>query len=156
MTQDANTMSLFRPPIVRSAGAVLDRALFAKTIPVAAARVYNIKNVAKYRTQMEKTKESIIMERLKNIVSDPDAALASKGGKCLLLKPDVKPGGMHAAQIGMISTDLQIDPSTWSPSLKEAVEAKELGVIDYNLELGYDYWTYCRLSLTCNNLEEQI
>lgn len=34
------------------------------------------------------------------------------------------------------------DSTTWSSNLKEAVNAKELGVIPYNLKLDYDYWNY--------------
>ena len=33
-------------------------------------------------------------------------------------------------------------PTTWSPILQEAVKANELGVVDYNLVLDYDYWNY--------------
>lgn len=33
------------------------------------------------------------LERIMNVRPDPDPVLAEKGGKCLLLKPDVKPGG---------------------------------------------------------------
>ena len=40
-----------------------------------------------------------------------------------------------------------LDPSTWSNFIKEAVQAQELGVIDYNLELDYDYWTYCTFGI---------
>lgn len=86
-------MSLFRPPIVRSAGAALDRSLFTKKIPVAAARVLDIKNISKYRAQLDKSKDLLKLDRLTNVRPDPDANLASRGGKCLLLKPEVKPGG---------------------------------------------------------------
>lgn len=99
MNDNLDSMSLFHPPVIRSAAAVLNRALFSKTVPIAAARVYNIKNVAKLRAQLEKTKESLIQERLKVIVPDPDAEFASKGGKCLLLKPSVKPAGMEQCKL---------------------------------------------------------
>ena len=89
-----DSMSLFRPPIVRSAGAILDRALFSKTVSIAAARVHNNKNLAKFRKSLEKSEEILIQERIKNIIPDPDAGIAAKGGKCVLLKPQVKPGGM--------------------------------------------------------------
>ena len=36
-------------------------------------------------------------------------------------------------------------PATWSPSLQEAVKADELGVVDYELTLDYNYWNYCTL-----------
>lgn len=35
-------------------------------------------------------------------------------------------------------------PETWSESLKEAVKAEEVGVVDYELVLDYNYWNYCR------------
>jgi len=42
---------------------------------------------------VRETEESIIQERLKTIVPDLDAAIASKGGKCMFLKPEVNLGG---------------------------------------------------------------
>ncbi|KAH7370623.1 guanine-N(1)--methyltransferase-like protein [Rhexocercosporidium sp. MPI-PUGE-AT-0058] len=120
------TMSLFRPPIVRSASAALDRALFSKTIPIAAARVANLKNLSRFRQQLDKSKELMQLERVMNVRPDPDPVLAEKGGKCLLLKPEVKPE----------------DPSTWSAALREAVKGEDVGVIPYDLKLDYNYWTY--------------
>ncbi|RDW60160.1 tRNA (guanine(37)-N1)-methyltransferase [Coleophoma crateriformis] len=119
-------MSLFRPPIVRSASGLLDRSLFSKTIPLAAARIANVKNVSKIRAKLEGSREVLKLERTINVRPDPDSALASKGGRCLLLKPEVKVG----------------DSTTWSDTLKEAVNLNEVGVIPYNLELDYKYWTY--------------
>lgn len=89
-------MSLFRPnaALVRSAGTILDRTLFSNTIPITAARIFNLKNVGKFRGQMERSKELLKLERIGNVRADPDEDLAKKGGKCLLLKPEVKPGGM--------------------------------------------------------------
>ena len=88
-------MSLFRPPIVRSAGAALDRSLFTKKFPLAAARVLDNKNISKYRGQLEKAKDILKLERLGSVRSDPDESLASKGGRCLLLKPEVQRGGTY-------------------------------------------------------------
>jgi tRNA (guanine37-N1)-methyltransferase len=85
--------ALFRPPIHRSAAAVLDRALFSKTIPIAAARVTDRKQISRCRTQLDKSKELLHLERLTAVRDDPDPISASKGGKCLLLKPEVKPDG---------------------------------------------------------------
>jgi tRNA (guanine37-N1)-methyltransferase len=88
-------MTLFRPPIVRSAAATLDRSLFAKTIPISAARIANKKNISKHRADLLRTKESLQLERLSNIQPDPDPSLASKGGKCVLLKPSIKVEGIY-------------------------------------------------------------
>lgn len=40
-------------------------------------------------------------------------------------------------------SDELADPTTWSPILQEAVKAQELGIIQYDLTLDYDYWNYC-------------
>ncbi|KAM3087468.1 tRNA(m(1)G37)methyltransferase, variant 3 [Clarireedia jacksonii] len=120
-------MSIFRPPIVRTAASgILDRSLFSKTIPLSAARISNNKNISKCRSQMQKSKELLLLERISNVRPDPDPQLAEKGGKCLLLKPEVK----------------HDDLSTWSTILQEAVKAQELGVIPYDLTLDYNYWNY--------------
>ncbi|KAF7927831.1 hypothetical protein EAE99_005208 [Botrytis elliptica] len=119
-------MSLFRPPVVRSAAGVLDRALFSKTIPISAARLMNNKIISKCRSQLTKSKEMLLEDRVAPIRSDPDPEFAAKGGKCLLLNPKVK----------------HDDPTTWSPILHEAVKAQELGVIPFDLTLGYDHWNY--------------
>lgn len=31
--------------------------------------------------------------------------------------------------------------------MKKGVESQEMGVIDYSLQLDYDYWTYCRFRM---------
>lgn len=61
---------------------------------MAAARVSNVKNLSRFRQQLEKSKELMQLERVMNVRPDPDPVLAGKGGKCLLLKPEVKPEGM--------------------------------------------------------------
>jgi tRNA (guanine37-N1)-methyltransferase len=86
-------MSFFRPPIVRSAGATLNRALFAKTVDIAAARVNDPKHIAKYRKQLEKEKDILLADRLSAVVNDPDETLAAQGRKCLLLRPGIKLDG---------------------------------------------------------------
>lgn len=85
-------MSLLRPPIVRSATAALDRALFTKTFPISAVRISNIKNISKIKTGLEQSREILKLERLTNVRPDPSSS--AKGAKCLLLRPEVKPGGM--------------------------------------------------------------
>ncbi|KAI9048130.1 hypothetical protein LZ554_007925 [Drepanopeziza brunnea f. sp. 'monogermtubi'] len=126
LAASVNAMSLFRPPIVRSASAALDRTLFSKTIPMAAARVASLKNLSCYRQKLEKSKELMQLERVMNVRPDPDPILAEKGGKCLLLKPEIKAE----------------DPTTWSAVLQEAVEKDDIGIIPYDLKLDYSYWTY--------------
>jgi tRNA (guanine37-N1)-methyltransferase len=39
-------------------------------------------------------------------------------------------------------TNVNLDPTTWSSILQEAVKAEELKVIPFSLKLDYTYWTY--------------
>lgn len=89
-------MALFRPPIHRTASATLDRALFKREIPLAAARVLDNRHISRVRAKFEKNKDLLRLERLTSIRADPDASQASKGVKCLLLRPEVKVDGMFA------------------------------------------------------------
>lgn len=97
LSDSIDLMALFKPPIHRSAKAVLDRTLFRKTVPISAARITDNKLISKYRGNFEKSKELLHAERLTNVRKDPDATLAAKGVKCLLLRPDVKPNGRNAS-----------------------------------------------------------
>lgn len=140
-------MSLFRPPIVRSASAILDRSLFSKTILIAAARVANPKNISRFRTQLEKSKELAKLERIQHVQSDPDPALAKNGVKCLLLRPEIKPEGEEYTDRGRKRLNVA-DPATWSEVLREAVKQEELRVIPFDMKLDYNYWTYRKFEKT--------
>ncbi|KAK3496653.1 Met-10+ like-protein-domain-containing protein [Neurospora hispaniola] len=122
-TQD---MAIFSPPVVRSGAGALNRALFTKTVNLAAAAVNDNRLISKYRKELEHNKELLRQDRLSPIVNHPDKALADQGKKCLLLSPNVKAP----------------EPETWGAALKEGVQKKELSVIPYELQLNYDYWTY--------------
>ncbi|KAH7635113.1 hypothetical protein SMAC4_12596 [Sordaria macrospora] len=122
-TQD---MAIFSPPVVRSGAGALNRALFTKTVNLAAAAVNDNRLISKYRKELEHSKELLRQERLSPIVNHPDKTLADQGKKCLLLSPSVKAP----------------EPDTWGTALKEGVEKKELDVIPYELKLDYDYWSY--------------
>jgi tRNA (guanine37-N1)-methyltransferase len=117
---------MFRPPIVRSASAILDRSLFSKTFPLAAARIANHKAISKWRGELDKTKELLRVDRVSAVRIDPDPVLAAAGAKCVLLRPEVR----------------HDDPATWSAVLQRAVEEKELSLTPFDLTLDYDYWNY--------------
>ncbi|KAE8441541.1 hypothetical protein EG329_004849 [Mollisiaceae sp. DMI_Dod_QoI] len=137
-----DAMSFLSPPIVRSAGAILERSLFSKTFPITAARITNPKKISEYRSQFEKSRELLRLERLTNVQPDPDPTLASKGTKCLLLSPIVKPE----------------DQSTWSNILKEAVKTEDVNIVPYDLKLDYNYWTYHDImkSILPDDAQEEI
>lgn len=126
MTTPSHIEDLFRPPVLRPFSGALDRSLFSRTIPLAAATISDNKHISRLRRDLAKSKEILEVERISPIAPHPDSALASKGTKCLLLNP--------ATQAG--------DSSTWGAVVKAGVEKGELGVIPYELKLDYDYFNF--------------
>ncbi|KAL1842559.1 hypothetical protein VTJ49DRAFT_3347 [Mycothermus thermophilus] len=112
-------MTVFQVPIVRTGTAALNRALFSKSIGIAAAAVHDNKTIAHYRKALQASKEILQADRVSPICPHPDKTLADQGRKCLLLNPSVK------AEV-----------------LKDGVQKKDLSVIPYELKLDYDYWSY--------------
>ncbi|KAF6836818.1 tRNA methyltransferase trm5 [Colletotrichum plurivorum] len=126
-------MITFRAPLARAATS-LDRSLFSKTVSLAAATVKDPRNISKYRQQLEKSKELLLLERLDSCRTAPNDAKL----KCLLLRPGVK----HDA------------PTTWGPVFQEGVKSGELEVVPYELQLDYDYWSY--LDVMTSILPEEL
>ncbi|KAK3330216.1 putative undecaprenyl pyrophosphate protein [Apodospora peruviana] len=127
--EEAIRMSLLHPPIVRTGAGALNRALFTKKVDLAAATVQDPRLISKYRKVLADSKALLRQDRISPVVTVPEdkaKGLLERGRKCLLLAP-----GVDAKE-----------PDTWGPVLKEAVEKKELDVIPYELELGYDYWSH--------------
>ncbi|MCJ1368454.1 tRNA(m(1)G37)methyltransferase [Acarospora aff. strigata] len=116
---------MFRPPVNR-AMRVLDRSFFKKRIPLAAARVLDNTKISKCRKELERSKELLRLERIAVVRPDPEEGPRASGRKCLLLQATVIPN----------------DTSTWSSTLQDLVANKDLNVLDYKLDLNYDYWTY--------------
>ncbi|KXX76995.1 hypothetical protein MMYC01_206983 [Madurella mycetomatis] len=119
-------MSMFRPPIIRTGTAALNRALFTKKVDLAAAALHDARLIAQYRKILHSSKEILQVDRISPIRPHPDQTLARQGRKCLLLNPTIKAR----------------EPDTWGPTLKDGVEKEELTVIPYELQLDYDYWNY--------------
>ncbi|PSN63110.1 hypothetical protein BS50DRAFT_530730 [Corynespora cassiicola Philippines] len=116
---------MFAPPVNR-AMKVLDRAFFQKTVPTSAARIFNPRDIARCRTELDRSKDSLGLSRITPIRSDPSDEHAKKGSKCILLRPEV----------------LHNDPKTWSPKLQDLERSGTLGVIPFQLHLDYNYFTY--------------
>lgn len=136
----ASDMSIFRPPILRTAAltaaASLNKALFTSTFEIAAAQVHDNRLISKYQKALTSSKELLRVERLASVADDPEAPAEPAAGtaapakplpkkKCLLLRPGIVPSS----------------PETWSDVLKQGVEKSELGLIPYQLTLHYDHWT---------------
>ncbi|KAF4122629.1 tRNA (guanine37-N1)-methyltransferase [Geosmithia morbida] len=118
--------SLFRPPAAARAAQTLDRTLFSRTLPATAAVVRDNKLLSRYRKDFEGTRELLNIDKMRPIVAHPDPALARQGSKCLVLDPAIKSSV----------------PETWSSKLKEALDAGELSLIPYNVDIDYTYWSY--------------
>lgn len=89
MSDDPNDM--FAPPINR-AMKVLDRSFFRKTVNTSAARIFSPKDISHVRTALERSRDALKI-RLDAVRPDTDAVRAAKGGKCLILKPEVVHNG---------------------------------------------------------------
>ncbi|KAF2676659.1 hypothetical protein K458DRAFT_396694 [Lentithecium fluviatile CBS 122367] len=118
---------MFAPPFNR-AMKVLDQS-FQKTIPTAAARIFNAKDISRVRNDLDRSHD-VIKNRFGPVRPDPDTARAKKGGKCILLRPEVVPS----------------DRQTWSTKLQELESASTVGVILYQLQLDYGRFTYAEIT----------
>ena len=91
MNEPFPASDMFRPPINRAMRA-LDRSFFQKSIPLSAARIYDNKQISKYRTELGH--DLLKLDRMPVVRSVTD--FDGQEGKALLLKPEVKPGGKTA------------------------------------------------------------
>ncbi|KAF7505410.1 hypothetical protein GJ744_000956 [Endocarpon pusillum] len=101
---------------------VLDRSFFQKIIPIAAATVFDDRNISAVRGQIQCEGSSLGVSSIKSIVVDETVP---GGRKCMLLRPGI----------------VAVDPKTWSPTIAELVEKKLVGLRPYDLKLTYDDWS---------------
>lgn len=118
-------MRLIRPPVLATS-TILNKAAFTQTFNIAAASVRDTKNISRIRQALSKNSDVLTLERHPSVMPDPDASLAARGRKCLLLKPTIS----------------ATKPETWGPVVSELVRQDDIGIVAYKLNLGYDYWTY--------------
>ncbi|KAI9172020.1 tRNA (guanine(37)-N1)-methyltransferase [Paramyrothecium foliicola] len=119
-------MNLFRAPAAARAAKTLDRSLFSQVVPTAAASIRENNLISRYRKELEKTREVFALDKFNPIASDPNPELAAQGKRCLILKPNVKPQS----------------PETWSAVLRQAADTGDVKVIPYNVQIGYNLWSY--------------
>jgi tRNA (guanine37-N1)-methyltransferase len=84
--------TMFRPPVNR-AMKVLDRAFFQKTVPTSAARIYRHNDLSTYKKKLQSSKDEVNLPRYKSIQPDPVEETARAGGKCIVLRPEIKHDG---------------------------------------------------------------
>ncbi|KAF1808636.1 hypothetical protein P152DRAFT_462361 [Eremomyces bilateralis CBS 781.70] len=122
---ELQTEEMLRPPVNRSMR-VLDRSFFNRRIPLSAARIFNSQNISAVRNTLTKSGDGLFLPRITTIRKDPDPSLAASGRKCYLLRPSLKHN----------------DQGSWGPTVSEMVSQQNIGVIPYELEIGYNDWTY--------------
>ncbi|KAK2741749.1 tRNA(m(1)G37)methyltransferase [Myotisia sp. PD_48] len=117
---------MLRPPINRVMR-TLDRSFFQRTIPLAAATVFDPKNLKPIKNQLIQSKDILSAPRLQTIYPVQNPATKEEARlKCILLREGLKAD----------------DATTWSPTIQELVNAKTVELKPYNLSVGYDYWTH--------------
>jgi tRNA (guanine37-N1)-methyltransferase len=83
---------MFAAPVNR-AMKVLDRSFFQKTIPTSAARIFSPKDISRCRKELTASRDTLPNNRVDPIRVDADTERAQKGGKCLVLRPEVVHNG---------------------------------------------------------------
>ncbi|KAJ5475579.1 tRNA (guanine(37)-N1)-methyltransferase [Penicillium diatomitis] len=128
---------MFRPPVNRAMKS-LDRSFFRKTVPLAAAKIFEKSQISNVRQALGKSHDLLVLPRLNVIreLKDQDGAVR----KGLLLREDIKVD----------------DKTTWSPVINELVQKGTVAMTPYNLELDYDYWSYAEIasSILPEDMEE--
>ncbi|KAI4155903.1 MAG: hypothetical protein LQ340_000653 [Diploschistes diacapsis] len=114
---------MFRPPTNR-AMQVLDRSFFKKSVPLAAARVFEDNQIGPLRSHLRR--ELLEVERISAIRPVPSDQASKRGQKAMLLQPDIRPDDSH----------------TWSPTLQTLVDEGRISIFPYDLHLSYEDWAY--------------
>lgn len=86
-------MNFFRAPAAARMAKILDRSLFTNTLQAALACPRDNKLLSKYRKELEKTGEVLLLHRLDYVKPNPDPAQAALGKKALVLQPKVNADG---------------------------------------------------------------
>lgn len=47
-----------------------------------------------------------------------------------------------------------IAPETWSPILQEAAKVGDIKVVPYDIDIGYEFWTYSESKTPRSHIEE--
>ncbi|KAB8356677.1 hypothetical protein FH972_024253 [Carpinus fangiana] len=110
---------MFRPPVNR-AMRILDRSFFQKDVHLAAARIFDVRNISRIRAELQKSKD--ILARRAVMPVQPDPVDVSK--KCILLRPDISAA----------------DSSTWPPTIARLTSSGDVSLVPFKLHLDYDHW----------------
>lgn len=81
--------NLFRAPAAARGIKALDRSLFSRKVPTVAAAIRDRRHIAKYRQELQASRDLFLLPRLNSIVAHPDPAVAETGAKCIILKPEI-------------------------------------------------------------------
>jgi tRNA (guanine37-N1)-methyltransferase len=92
MNSPAELPSLFLPPINRSMR-ILDRSFFHKTLPIAAATVFEDRNLSAVREKVQRSGNLLgVSLSIKAVVPDETVP----GRKCVLLRPGILATGLFS------------------------------------------------------------
>jgi hypothetical protein len=83
---------VFRPPVNR-AMRELDRGFFQKTVPIAAATVFEDRNLSAVRSKIQNAGNLLGVFSIKAVVPDETVP----GRKCVLLRPGISATGLHTS-----------------------------------------------------------
>lgn len=135
----AQLQGIFRPPANRSMR-VLDRDYFYKTVPIAAATVFDNRNLSTVRARVQRAGDLLAVSSIKAVLPDESVP----GRKCVLLRPGISVTGLSYGScicIIRLSSHIVTDPRTWSSTITELVEHQTVGLRPYDLKLTYEDWT---------------
>jgi len=140
--ENSPDMLSLRAPLAKGL-TTLDRSLFTKTLSLAAASVVDKRHIAKYRKQLQSSNDLFSLPRISPIRDDPSEP--ARGQKCLILRPGIKAQGLCPFDFYILrKTHPFVEPDTWGNVVREGVEAKELRLNPYELQISYPSWTYCK------------
>lgn len=137
---------MFRPPVNRSMR-VLDRSFFQKRIPLSALRILDPRTITKIRTELDKSKDILYINRLQNIVADRSEG--ANGHRCVLLRPQMNDQGKHISRHlsqGQLPTHFIGQEWPWSPKVEELQRSELAKLVPFELFLDYKYWSYAELA----------
>ncbi|KAI5290224.1 tRNA(m(1)G37)methyltransferase [Ascosphaera acerosa] len=136
---------MFRPPVNRLMR-TLDRSFFRKTVPMAAATVFDKRQIAPVKKALMKTDELCTAPRIIPVRPAPASGRTPEEGVIWDLRREKMGGELRTdsdAKCLLLDEKVKAnDKATWSPILQELVDKSTVQVQPYNLLLDYDYWTY--------------
>lgn len=81
---------IFLPPVNRSMQTTLDKSFFRKVVPLAAATVFDVKQITHVRKELDRSGDMLRVSPVRPLRDDD----STPGAKCFLLRPGIDAKGM--------------------------------------------------------------